>query len=340
MANIIHPLFPISGELQDVVFYQRNGKTHVRRKPVFPKGYFHRDNYKLSLQNAINFGGASTAASAIHRQLSTLFRGHMPTDAHNLLSALILKTTKADRERLLGRYPRDIPSQRTIPNFAGISAAKALLKLKLGRAMAHLTPTVTRLRKADGTATYRITGLPDIAARMLKGKPKDMTRELRIRLSLVHVADTVRNPEGYRNRLDPGLLPQPDPSLWFDAALLYETPSPLGEGRGGAYHIDIPAPEIPELQDIQTGDHIVTLLSIEWRDRKGRRTPTDLKAHTAIIPLEAIPLHPDERQSRPRPRRFRTKSTFSKLRPAYRPHKPTLTPRQRLTAALSPIKRE
>ena len=347
MANIIHPLYPISGELQDLIFCYKDGKTHVRRKPVFPKNHFRQDNYKHSLQNAIQFGGASHTASRIHRQLKAALGDQLIPYAHNALAAAILKASKADRNRLNERYPKR-KDERALPVYLGASTAKALLGLKLAQAHYGITPITRVITNPDGTKTYRITGLPDIAARMTKTLPKRVTRELRIRIVLVHTADIVREGETYRNFQAPDFLTQPAPSDWFDARLLTEIePSPSGRdacqasmNRGGAHHLDIPAPDLSDLPTPQQGDHIVTYIALEWRDRIGRRTPTKLKTHTTLIPMEAIALHPEDKKTKQnRPPRQITR--FRRARRILRkPVRPDLTPQQRLKAALSPIRRE
>lgn len=342
MANIINTLFPISGELQGVIFYQKDGKTHVRRKPIFPKNYFYQDSYRRSLENAIQFGGASRTASHIHLQLRAQLGDQLIPYAHNKLAATILKTCKADRDKHPHAYPHDRQG-RMLPCFSGASVAKALLRLKLTKAHHSLTPITHIITKADGTKIYRVIGLPTIAQKMAKAKQRGAIREMRIRIILLHTRDILINDDqqSYARPHSTDLLPQPAPSDWFDATLLTETaPSPTGEGRGGAYHLDIPAPDLPDLPTPNQGDHLVTYLVIEWRDRKGKRTPAQLKEHTSLIPMEAIALHPEDQKPKP-PRPSRN---LKRLRTARRllrkPIKPDLTPAQRLKAALIPILKE
>ena len=329
MANVINTLIPLSGQVGDVIFYQRGGKTHLRRKPTFPKGHFRKEGYKRSLENAINFGGASRAAAHIHRQLNAHLRGLLDPGTHGTLAAAILKAAKAGRKTLQPRHPKRW-QDRILPEYAGDIIAQTVSGLRLGQAPAHLTPRLTTLTRPDGTKVYRITGLPAIAQRMAQGKQRNAVRELRIRPVLVRAATLHLDGETFPYPQGPDILDQPAPSHWFDARLLSEENE----------HIDIPAPLLPDLPDPQQGDHIITLIVIEWRDRLGRRAPALLRSSTAVLHAETIALHPDDRQPQPKARPVRKARRRKLFRALRSPVHPRPTPQQRLKAALAPVQRE
>ena len=133
MPLITSPLIQIQGPVGDLVFYKRHGKNFARRRPSLPENHFRQENYKHSLQNAIQFGGASRTASLISHQLKAQVGDALIPYAHNHLAAHLLKACKADRDRDPGAYPHNNKG-RMLPCFSGASVAKALLRLKLSKA--------------------------------------------------------------------------------------------------------------------------------------------------------------------------------------------------------------
>ena len=343
----IQSLFEVSGTVGDATFCRRNGKTFLRPKPSFSyERWKHGRSTARSRENALEFGGASGAAAMVHRQLRGALSGHLAPYAHNRLAATLRAACKRHRDHY--PHPRGHKG-RALGRFPAQVMAHSLTGLQLGKAAPHLTPDITRHKADDGTACYRITGLDRIAQSLPRMAKKGTARQIRIRLLQARLRDllledgTYRLPDGttpLQARLSED-LPQPAASRWFDTDLLAEAvPSPFGEGQGGACPIDIPAPPPPSQEGATAGDHIITLVVIEWRERHGTRSPRLLKDHTTALVIDATPVFPGEeqpfRRRQPRPRRHVRRI----LRSLREPVQPRPTPVDRLKAALSPLKRE